>query len=83
MIFVCGVLTTASGVLFLFLMPASLETAWFLPPEESLLVTGWHRNTMAETKPTFRWSSSKKQLSTSSPMLHLHLVFWSLHHHQV
>jgi len=36
MFIVCGVLTTACGILFLFVMPASPETAWFLTPEERI-----------------------------------------------
>lgn len=36
MFIICGVLTSVTGVIFVFVMPSGPETAWFLTPEERL-----------------------------------------------
>jgi len=39
MFIVCGILTSACGVAFFFIMPAGPETAWFLTPEERIVAS--------------------------------------------
>lgn len=72
MFIICGALTSFIGVLFLFLMPAGPETAWFLSPEERVVATQRMR---AEAEAGDQTNFSMAQLKEATMDLRAYLSF--------